>query len=166
MQSQATTVSALDGEKSLSSLMSVSVCSVGDELHRMYQVQDIPAPVFESSLQRPVYVVTDGHVALGNSSEIAYTAPQNTTLIEVLGPTGSNPNWVGDAECYAFLNPRPVWWRTSEFPLSTSRKAVAANNQTMFLLPVDPAIQYEVRVGGLGRENTCPVSAFRSYPLH
>lgn len=165
MQSQAKTVSAVGGED-ISPFMSASVCSVAKDLEYMYQLRDRPVPVFERPAFGPKYRVNEGHLLLLNSTELVYAVPPNTTMVEVLGPSGSNAAWLGDSQCYAFLNPRPSWWRTPNFPVSTSRKAINSTEQSMFILPIDPEIQYEVRVGGLGRETSCPVSAIRTYPFH
>lgn len=170
MLSQAETVQAvvpqnLAGYQTnmISPFMSLSTCSVLEELGKMGLTR---LNQLDSPITGPAYNVLDGHVALRNTSEIAYTLPANTTLVEVLGPAGTHPEWMGTSECYAFLNPRPSWWKESNFPLSTSQRQVNATDQTMFLLPIDPEIQYEVRVGALGNTTTCPVGAIRTYPFH
>lgn len=126
-----------------------------------------PNITFERPAFGPKYEVVDGnHLLLWNSTELVYKLPQNTTLVEVLGPVGEHPRWVGNANCYATLDPRPPWWNGTNFPLSTSKKAVNMTDQTMFVLPLPPNIQYTLRVGALGQENTCPVSSLRTYPFH
>lgn len=116
--------------------------------------------------QKPLYYVNDDHLVLRTNTEISYQIPFNTTLVEVLGPVGSHPTWLEHSECYAYLNPRPSWWLPLNYPIATSRKAVNATDQTVFLFPLDPSIAFELRVGVLGNATTCPISAFRNYPFH
>lgn len=161
MQSQAKIFSVTQ-DGGVSPYVGITSCSVIKELN---ETGYWPPRVFES-LANAQYDVIDDYLLLRNSSELVYQVAPNTTLIEVLGPVGAHPNWLGDSECYAHLNPRPSWWLRSNFPLSSSAKPVNATNQTVFLLPVDPEIAFELRVGGLGRETACPISAIRTYPFH
>lgn len=110
--------------------------------------------------------MADGRVLLMTSTEIIYSVPPNTTLVEVLGPSGNQRFWEGDSICYAFLNPRPKWWQSPNYPTSISRKGINATDQSMFILPIDPETEYELRVGSYGEGTTCPVSGIRTYPFH
>lgn len=163
MQAQAKTVQVVQAGD-VSPFVDLSKCTVQDELNKM-KTPGGYAFNLDVNTAGPKFEVIDGHVALENT-ELFYPVPSNTTLVEVLGPAGTNPGWRGAAECYAFLNPRPSWWLEGNFPISVAWQPLNATNQTMFLLPIDPEIQYEVRVGTLGNETTCPVSAIRSYPFH
>lgn len=103
---------------------------------------------------------------LKNMTELSYTAPPNTTLIQVFGPVGQMNGSVGGSMCYADLDPPPPWWKNASFPLSSSEKAVNGVNRTLFLLPIDPSVQTTVRVGTLGLDSTCFISGISSYPFH
>lgn len=109
--------------------------------------------------------VVDGHLVLSPNTELGYTIPPNTTLVEVLGPVGNNSAWLGDSVCYASFDPRPNWWNQSNFPTSTSFKPMNATDQTMFLLPLDPEVAFNLKIGSFGNTTTCPISAIRSYPF-
>lgn len=135
--------------------------SIAKELQQKYNGSEY------RRLPKPMYHVHGDHLLLPGNAEVAYNVPPNTTLIEVLGPVGNRTSiWWGDSECYAYLNPRPSWWLSSNVPTSRSVKPLNATEQTMFLFPIDPAIAFELRVGALGNTTTCPVSAFRTYPFH
>lgn len=108
---------------------------------------------------------TDGHTILYNMTELLYSVPHGTALVEVLGPVGDHPDWAGDSECYATLEPPPLWWQDGVFPTSVSRKTANASDQTMFLLPLSPHTQYKLYVGGLSPLTSCPISAIRTYPV-
>lgn len=115
----------------------------------------------------PTYYEVNGTMVLSKNAELVYSLPFNTTLVEVLGPTGTNAEWSEDCVCFAYLNPRPSWWLPSNFPISSAlRKGINATDQTLFLLPIDPSIAFELHVGGLRMNSTCPVSAIRTYPFH
>lgn len=130
----------------------------------MYTDPYNPAPNFEPS--RIVWNAIDGGLLLYRTTELVYGLPSNTTLVEVIGPVGNGTLWKGNSECYAVLNPRPSWWQYANIPRSSSFKIVNATDQTVFLLPIDPSIKYELRVGALGNATTCPLSAIRTYPFH
>lgn len=149
----------------MSPFMAVSYGQMTEELRYMNEQRQEPVPTFGIPTTGPEYFVTEGHVVLANHTELVYQVPKNTTLVEVLGPSGTNARWLGNSMCYAYLNPRPSWWKYGNPPVSVSRKALDATNQTMFLLPIDPEVGYEVRIGGLGSTN-CPLSGIRTYPFH
>lgn len=112
------------------------------------------------------YKIDEGHIMLKNMTELSYTAPPNTTLIQVFGPVGQLNGSSAGSMCYADLDPPPPWWRNASFPISSSEKAVNGVNRTLFLLPVDPSVQTTVRVGTLGLDSTCFISGISSYPFH
>lgn len=166
MLSQAKTVPASVNNQ-ISYLMDTSFCTVRQELEDMYteRVGDDPAPHFVAS-DRLLADAFDWGVLLWSNTELVYPVPQNTTLVEVIGPAGNYSLWRGMSECYAFLNPRPSWWQYGNFPRSSSYKIVNATDQTVFLLPIDPSIKFELRIGPLGNATNCPLSAIRTYPFH
>lgn len=139
--------------------------SVWKELGQTYAMMGLPDPDFAGP-SSGYYEVHDGYLLISWDSEVIYKVPQNTTLVEVTGPVGTDGNWEARSVCYASLDPRPSWWLPNNFPFSNSRKAVNATNQTMFLLPLDPEVSYELHIGSPGSNNSCPVSAIRSYPFH
>lgn len=120
----------------------------------------------EFGLVNKTYDVADDRLLLKNNSELVYTVPPNTTLVEVLGPVGSYDNYTEYGYCYAHLVPRPSWWLSGNIPTSDSDCPVNATDQTMFLLPIDPANTYQLHVGALGTDETCPVSAIRTYSFY
>lgn len=135
------------------------------ELSLMYNITGEDTLPFDLMFYR-AYDVADDRLLLRNNSELVYTVPQNTTLVEVLGPVGNADNYSEYGLCYAHLNPRPSWWLSPSYPTSDSDCPVNVTDQTMFLLPVDPEIVYQLRVGALGNDTTCPVSAIRTYPFY
>lgn len=117
--------------------------------------------------ERGNYVFTDDHVVLYNGTGLKYPIPKNTTLVEVLGPSGHNPKWVGKSLCFASLDPQPEWWQSPNVPNSISGKPTNAVDQPMFLLPIDPEIKYELWVSGPeDNDNSCPITGVRTYPFH
>lgn len=97
---------------------------------------------------------------------MTYGVPKNTTLVEVLGPVGIDGE-VGDdpQECYARFQPNPFWWSEKRVPVGTSLKHQNRMEQTLFLLPLDPAVQYTLFVGPTNMTMSCRVSHIRSYPF-
>lgn len=164
MQSQAKTIMAAQGND-VSPFLHLESCSVSDELSDMLSAKGLPSRNFSRG-QSGTYEVIDGALQLEFGTEFVYQLPHNTTLVEVLGPVGQNFFWGNYTECYALLNPRPSWWIHSNFPVSKARGIVNATDQTMFLLPIDPEVPFELRIGHLGDDRTCQVSAIRTYPFH
>lgn len=165
LQSQATTLTVVEGQK-LNPRVGCETCSVLSELKEMTTLLQWKA-TFERPFKGAMYsVIKNSHVLLFNSTELVYTLPKNTSLVEVLGPVGTYSNWVGQSQCYATLDPRPPWWNGTNFPLSTAKKMINATDQTVFMLPLPPNIRYTLRVGSFGQENSCSISALRTYPFH
>lgn len=161
MQSQALFRPAGQGGV-INPFMTIGFCSVSDELNHL----QTNSSKYEFDIPRfaPQYTVLNELVELRNSSELAYALPPNTTLVEVLGPC--RPGSEYGNQCYATLNPRPAWWTEGNFPTSSSHKLVNQTNQTLFLLPIDPEIKFELRVGALGIHQICPIGGIRTYPFH
>lgn len=130
---------------------------------------DWPLPGSNATLSKRApfnYDVVDDSVVLKNSTELTYKIPANTTLIQVLGPVGKYNQSFDGSRCFAALDPHPPWWRNFSFPLSASYKLLNQTNRTMFLLPVDPAVDTTVIVGPVGNVSSCWVSGISSYPFH
>lgn len=138
---------------------------VANELLIMYNITGDTPPSL-SSLYHPKGDIANDQLLLRNNSALVYSVPRNTTLIEVLGAVGDNKMYGQFGDCYAYLDPRPSWWLTGNFPTVSCDSMVNATNQTLFFLPIDPEISFELRVGALGSTTTCPVSAIRTYPFH
>lgn len=158
MRSQAKTAPTIQNG-TLSSSMKWGPVSVGEELSH--------SGVDHLSLvkHKAAANVIDGHLVLAPNTELSYPIPHNTTLVEVLGPVGNSTAWLGRSECYASFNPKPEWWQESKLPVSTSFKLVNSTDQTMFLLPIDPQIAFDLKIGSFGNSTTCPISAIRAYPF-
>lgn len=160
----------------LNAIMSVAIFLQNrniKELIGMYQQRrDLGAPRWptEAPSQTPPnldkWEVIHDTLVLRNMSELSYTLPTNTTLVEVLGPVGRSNLTFDGSQCYATLDPRPSWWSNGSFPFAVGEKAVNGTNRTMFLLPVDPAIKSTLQIGGVGMDTTCLVSGMKTYPFH
>lgn len=111
--------------------------------------------------------IVDGALVLQNLTELSYTLPPNTSLVRVLGPVKQDESWKELAVCWAALEPKPSWWFPSNFPTSRSFKEQNAENQTMFILPIDPTIQTTLKIGSSLRANqSCRLSGIQTYPFH
>lgn len=167
LQSQVKTVSVLNETNQLNPLLSTSPCSAAEELGIGWELTtgEPVGDLFTAKID-PVFQANHSHLELLNNTELVYTVPSNTTLIEVLGPVGNYSAWEVRSQCYALLNPRPRWWQKTNIPISRSFKDKNATDQTVFLLPIDPGIAHELRIGALGNPGLCPVSAIKTYPYH
>lgn len=144
----------------LSPSMKWGTVSVGEEMFQSTADR-------QSLIQKKAAIrVVDEHLVLSPNTEVSYPVPHNTTLVEVIGPVGNNTAWLGGSECYAAFDPHPSWWQKSKFPVSTSLKLINATEQTVFLLPIDPEIVFNLKIGAFGNSSTCPISAIRTYPFH
>lgn len=112
-------------------------------------------------------MVEDDVLWLSKNTELNYKVPKNTTLIQVLGPVGVHGT-LGDnrQECLAHLQPPPFWWTNKRLPLSVSLKPQNRVQQTLFVLPVDPAVEHKLYLTSSDPNVTCRVSHIRSYPFH
>lgn len=146
--------------------ISFEPCSIAAELKKMTEV--LNEGLLEYSLEAtnpPVHDVKGDYLLIGNATEAVYKVPQNTTLVEVFGPVGENSEWEGYGSCYASFDPKPSWWN-GLIPVSSAQKLlVNMKNQTVFLLPIDPAQEFTLRVGAPANES-CPISGIRTYPFH
>lgn len=109
-------------------------------------------------LPEPQYDSVNGSVVLHNLTELTYTVPPNTSLINITGPV--YPVSDADARCYALLSPDP-WWVGTFVPEAQQGKPEYRENQTLILLPVDPTVQYELVIGAFAPE--CAISGVTTY---
>lgn len=153
----------MDGS-TLSSEVYAQVSPDVNELQSVqYQAYFPGSLTFANTGAGTTYAVSENYALLSNSTEISYTVPPNTTLIEVVGPTGGENGWLG---CYADFHPRPSWWIEGDVPVAQTYKPQNSTDQTLFFLPIDPTIQFTLRVGALGQGQPCGISGFRTYPFH
>lgn len=97
----------------------------------------------------------NGSVLLKNTTELTYSVPANTSLLNITGPVYNE----GAAWCYFLLNPEPFWWSNIIPTANPARQAYRAN-QSLMLLPLDPTVEYELIVGAGG--SSCAVSGVTS----
>lgn len=135
-----------------------------DELRAVeYQWYFPDSLTFADSSQDTVYSVINNYALLQNSTEMAYRIPRNTSLVEVVGPTGAESGWLA---CYAMLEPKPSWWIEGNIPVAQTNKPRNSADRSLFLLPIDPTVHHTIRVGSLGQGRQCAISGFRTYPFH
>lgn len=110
------------------------------------------------------YEVRDNHVVLSDMMAVSYALPPNTTLVRVLGPTvvESEPF----DQCTAILDPSPDWWQPSNQTYSYGYKAIREANRTLFLIPIDPAVQTTIKISPWITTTECYVGGIQSYPFH
>lgn len=97
-------------------------------------------------------------VMLEKATELTYEVPANTTLVNVTSAVG-----VG-SECYAVLEPMPVWWNLKSVPMaSQSKPHIPPHEQTLFMLPMDPTIRYNLTIGPFGNTTKCHIGGVTSY---
>lgn len=95
---------------------------------------------------------------LEKATELTFEVPANTTLVNVTASVG-----VGDS-CYAVLEPMPYWWNLKSVPMAVQNKpSVRLDEQTMFVLPTDPTVKYNLTVGAFGNTTKCHVGGVTSY---
>lgn len=150
--------------KSINSQMSISASTSRENLSRMFGEVETRWPA-----DPPVSHIEWGdsagdYLTLSNMSELVYKLPQFTTLVEVLGPTRVPTG--GQGACYATLNPRPTWIQGFLPAINSTWKRQKLGDQTMFLLPMGPKVDYTLHVGGVSHSSSCAISAIRTYPYH
>lgn len=146
--------------------LSFEPCSISEELLLIGEIangQIVPNDTFAAT-GPPAHRIIDNYLLIGNATEAVYKVPQNTTLIEVFGPVGDDNEWQGRSTCYATFDPKPSWWN-GLVPTSLSVKNFRRSNRTMFILPIDPTIDFTLRIGA-PQNVTCPISGIRTYPFH
>lgn len=129
-----------------------------------------------SSAGAPKIVGDD--MILSSLTELKYTPPANTSLIRVHGPVGDNPERPTGQEpqlvaqgkstsfeqkCTALLDPLPSWFNLSNLPVAEQDGLRNVTNMTLFLFPLDPAVQYTLKVLPRDNESTCIVSGITTY---
>lgn len=107
--------------------------------------------------------------------------PPGTALLSVHGPVGSDPAWThslhADANtpelsplCTFLLDPQPAWFNNSaplnvRFPLAWQDASSNKSDTTLFLVPLDPEINYKITVLSRNNASVCVVSGIRTYPF-
>lgn len=88
----------------------------------------------------------DGVLWLSKNTALTYSVPASTTPIEVLAPVvvHGTPGDNRQAWCIALLLPEPFWWTSRRLLLSVSVETQNRIQQTLFLLPVDPAVEHKL----------------------
>lgn len=120
-------------------------------------------------------LIEGNDMVLQSLLELTYTPPANTSLIRVLGPVREDPRmrtWEQveieqfGRKCIALLDPQPPWFNTSFLPEANQDSARNRTNSTLFLLPLDPTVQYKLTVLPFNNVSVCLVSGFTTYPFH
>lgn len=131
--------------------------------------------------------VDGGNLVLKHLCSLQYFPPANTSLVRVLGPVYSNPKWPKEIEatneqagfadpflntgCSSTFQPS-VTYSEADYDLNFPQFSPGdATNLTMFLIPLDPAKQYQITLetsSGTGRSHWswCVISGFQTYPFH
>lgn len=134
--------------------------------------------------------VDGDNIVLKHLCSLEYYPPANTSLVRVLGPVYSDPKWKEEVSadmdrigvtmptvndgCLLSLDPA-VTNTEDEFDAKWSLNYVQdtigdAANVTMFLVPLDPAKQYQITLrtdSSSGYQwSWCVVSGFQTYPFH
>lgn len=131
--------------------------------------------------------VSGDNLVLESLMELVFTPPPNTSLVRVLGPACPNiqqlnttPYAPDQPVCVALLDPAPPWLQATlslgleervavfdyNWPMAWQTSPRNATNTTLFLLPLDPAVQYKVKVLPRNNHTLCAVSGFQTYPFH
>lgn len=80
----------------------------------------------------------------------------------VTGPV-YNDNSPSRFYCYAIISPEPWWWNPKALPTADAQKPEYRPDQTLLMLPLDPAAEYRLVIGALGRTRTYSVSGITTY---
>lgn len=103
-----------------------------------------------------LYDIRNSSVVLQNYTELTYKVPTNSSLINVTGPV-----YDANVLCYFVLDPEPWWWNGGVLPSAEPAKPEYRPNQTLILLPVDPAVEYQLIIGASGKP--CAISGITTY---
>lgn len=157
LRAQAKTVQTVDGE-AVNSAFSVRQFESDQyilEAHDQTADELTPTPPSQ-------HEIINGSVLLGGLTEITYSVPRNTSLINVTGPVYDD-NSPHRSYCYAILDPEPWWWSPDCLPKSDALKPGYRADQTLLMLPTDPTVEYQLVIGAMGRTRTCAVSGITTY---
>lgn len=103
--------------------------------------------------------IVNDSLALSFYTELVYNVPSHTSLINVTGPVFNG----SDAGCYAVLHPEPWWWNSEMVPRANPAKPECRADQTLFMLPTDPSVTYQLVIGARGNDTICSVSGITTY---
>lgn len=122
------------------------------------------------STANPRYIFKDEEtLELRNLTELHYTPPDNTSLVQVLGLTveeGYLRTMSGRTShrCAAILDPRPLWWNeTAGPPLAWQDGPLNISHKDLFILPLDPAVRYTLKVLPRYNSSYCRINAIKAY---
>lgn len=87
-----------------------------------FSANDTGVIQYEKRKRGVTYRLEEGHIMLRNMTELSYTAPPNTTLIQIFGPVGQLNRSSAGSMCYADLDPPPPWWKNTSFPNPLQRR--------------------------------------------
>lgn len=104
-----------------------------------------------------LYDVVNGSIALLNLTEVTYSVPPNTSLINITGPTYPHDH----TGCYMLLEPEPWWWNGDVVPLVAPWAPDYRPDQTLWMIPVDPSVEYQVIIGA--SSSYCTITAITTY---
>lgn len=116
-------------------------------------------PEYWDPLVNTSYSIGNNGVVLDKSTEISYVIPDNSTLVNVTAAVGLGRT------CYVTLEPMPDWWNLRSVPMVNQNKPNGLPNeeQTMFVLPLDPTVRYNLTVGPMANDTKCHVGGVTSY---
>lgn len=139
-------------------------------------------------LVRPIAPPTSGaDLLLLSLVELTYKVPSGTSLVRVLGPIGVNPAWAKDIDerngvlvsesgtdsnsrlklqCTFLLEPQPPWIdANATLPISYQDRIRNSTNETLFLIPLDPTVDYKLKVLPPNNRTVCVMSGVQTYPF-
>lgn len=103
-----------------------------------------------------VYNIRNESIVLQNHTEITFKVPPNTSLLNITGPV-----YPEDTNCYFLLDPEPWWWNGGVIPAADQNKPAYRPNQTLIMIPTDPAVEYQLIMGAGGKP--CAITAVTAY---
>lgn len=103
--------------------------------------------------------IVNNSVALSFYTELVFNVPSETSLINITGPIFNG----SDAGCYAILHPEPWWWSSEMVPRAYPGKPEYRAGQTLFMLPTDPSVTYQLVIGARGNDTICAIEGITTY---
>lgn len=122
-----------------------------------------------------IRILENGIVLQSRETVLEYTIPANTSLVRVLGPSLWSSDWIIGTEartplCTVGLDPLPPWSASAagrSMPVAWQHVHPVRQvfNSTLFLLPLDPAVTYTLKVYPPNDGAVCAVSGVTTYPF-
>lgn len=120
-------------------------------------------------------ILENGIVLQSPETVLEYTVPANSSLVRVLGPSLWSSDWIIGTEartplCTVGLDPLPPWSASAggrSMPVAWQHVHPVRQvfNSTLFLLPLDPAVTYTLKVYPPNDGAVCAVSGVTAYPF-